>query len=569
MPIPNKIFDMGYEPFAKRDELRRSLAFSIVSGLCTYGNGNLLCDFSIGQREYSARELLIASLALSRRLAEFRGQGRVGIIIPPCRDAFVMNYACIFAGIVPVNLNFTLGRVAAESCVATSKIKTMFCTSYARDKIAKANPAFPWTDSVVDVDKILAEIPDSELNEISKDASLGADHIMRRYGMEKCGDSSSEGTLVFTSGSEGAPKAAILTERNIIANCLQVKLSRVFNDSDVLLANLPIFHSFGLLFEVWYMAIFGQRTVTLISPLDIKNNILAVRQKGVTAIIGSPTFFRAYLKHASPEDMKTLRAAIAGAEKTPEGFHEMWNEKFGDTYREGYGLTEASPVVGVNLPERNYGYFSTGSRRGSIGKLFPGIFQCGINRAADIIAAQTQRFLDCADNIAVRPAYKNADDPVQAPLRLSGMFQVPFLKCREKFDKQFRHQVVGCADPAVRARHETAKERFVRSVDDVDVTSVQLFEFPHLVIIAAGIFRPDDILHLQQFLHHPVDVDSAARMIGINQNGQAGIRSHILIKSRHLLHRISEIDRWKHRGYAVCSGIRGMTGQLQSLTSVN
>ena len=373
MPIPNKIFDMGYEPFAKRDELRRSLAFSIVSGLCTYGNGNLLCDFSIGQREYSARELLIASLALSRRLAEFRGQGRVGIIIPPCRDAFVMNYACIFAGIVPVNLNFTLGRVAAESCVATSKIKTMFCTSYARDKIAKANPAFPWTDSVVDVDKILAEIPDSELNEISKDASLGADHIMRRYGMEKCGDSSSEGTLVFTSGSEGAPKAAILTERNIIANCLQVKLSRVFNDSDVLLANLPIFHSFGLLFEVWYMAIFGQRTVTLISPLDIKNNILAVRQKGVTAIIGSPTFFRAYLKHASPEDMKTLRAAIAGAEKTPEGFHEMWNEKFGDTYREGYGLTEASPVVGVNLPERNYGYFSTGSRRGSIGKLFPGM----------------------------------------------------------------------------------------------------------------------------------------------------------------------------------------------------
>ena len=373
MPIPNKIFDMGYEPFAKRDELRRSLAFSIVSGLCTYGNGNLLCDFSIGQREYSARELLIASLALSRRLAEFRGQGRVGIIIPPCRDAFVMNYACIFAGIVPVNLNFTLGRVAAESCVATSKIKTMFCTSYARDKIAKANPAFPWTDSVVDVDKILAEIPDSELNEISKDASLGADHIMRRYGMEKCGDSSSEGTLVFTSGSEGAPKAAILTERNIIANCLQVKLSRVFNDSDVLLANLPIFHSFGLLFEVWYMAIFGQRTVTLISPLDIKNNILAVRQKGVTTIIGSPTFFRAYLKHASPEDMKTLRAAIAGAEKTPEGFHEMWNEKFGDTYREGYGLTEASPVVGVNLPERNYGYFSTGSRRGSIGKLFPGM----------------------------------------------------------------------------------------------------------------------------------------------------------------------------------------------------
>ena len=76
---------------------------------------------------------------------------------------------------------------------------------------------------------------------------------------------------------------------------------------------------------------------------------------------------------ASADDMKSLRKAIAGAEKTPKGFHEMWNESFGDTYREGYGLTEATPVVGVNLPDRDFGFFSTGSRKGSIGKLFPGM----------------------------------------------------------------------------------------------------------------------------------------------------------------------------------------------------
>lgn len=121
------------------------------------------------------------------------------------------------------------------------------------------------------------------------------------------------------------------------------------------------------------MAIHGQKTTTLQSPLDIKNNIRAVREMGLTAIIGSPTFFRAYIKHAAPEDMKTIRMAIAGAEKTPKGFHELWNEHFGDTYREGYGLTEASPVVGVNLKEADFGFFSTGTRKGSIGKLFPGM----------------------------------------------------------------------------------------------------------------------------------------------------------------------------------------------------
>ncbi len=369
----NKVFDMGYEAFAKRPELGESLAYSLVSGLCSAGEKEVLKDFPAGRRWYSAREILVSSLALSRRLAEFRGKGRIGIVIPPCRDAVVANCACVFAGVVPVNLNFTLGRVAAQACVSASNICAMLCASRTRGKITKANPSFPWTEPVFDVGTLEGEISGGELCGISEDVRMGSDRVADLYGIRREGGPADEGTLVFTSGSEGSPKAAVLTGRNIIANCLQVKLSRVFEDGDVLLANLPVFHSFGLLFEVWYLAMFGQKTVTLVSPLDIKNNIAAVKEEGVTAVIGSPTFLRAYLKRASASDMKTLRAAIAGAEKTPEGFHELWNEKFGDTYREGYGLTEASPVVGVNLPDGDFGYFSTGSRRGSIGKLFPGM----------------------------------------------------------------------------------------------------------------------------------------------------------------------------------------------------
>ena len=365
--------DMGFDVFEKRPELSQTLAYTLARGLCESTADWLLCDFSDGAKKYSAAEILAAAVALSRRINRAEIGKRAAVAIAPSYLAFVTNYACVFAGVNPININFTLGPVAAKSCLQTAKIETTFTAEYFKSKIDKANPQFPWSKSVVDVGKILSEIPAAEIDEIGNSVKLGADKFAEKFGIKKCGDNSAEATLVFTSGSEGSPKAAILTERNIIANCLQTKLIELFAEDDILLANLPIFHSFGLLFEAWYMAAHGQKTVTLHSPLDIKNNIRAVREMGLTAIIGSPTFFRAYIKHAKPEDMKTLRMAIAGAEKTPIGFHEIWNAAFGDTYREGYGLTEASPVVGVNTKTKDFGWFSTGTRKGSIGKLFPGM----------------------------------------------------------------------------------------------------------------------------------------------------------------------------------------------------
>ena len=366
------MLDMGFEQFNAHEEFSYTLAYSIARGLSSAGGEQLLCDFSTGT-QYTGNELLSLSLAIAKRLNKLPDK-RIGIVIPPSCFGLVCNYACILADKIPVNLNFTLGKAAADSCIKTAAIKTMVCTKPVREKISKANPNFSWSDNFIDIADLTSKIPQSELDEISANIKKGSDFLAQKYGFPKFAESDKkEATLVFTSGSEGAPKAAILTERNIIGNCLQTKISRVFESDDLLLANLPIFHSFGMLFEVWYLALQGQRTLTLISPLDIKNNIRAMREKRATCIIGSPTFFRAYLKYASADDMKSLRKAIAGAEKTPKGFHEMWNKSFGDTYREGYGLTEATPVVGVNLPDRDFGFFSTGSRKGSIGKLFPGM----------------------------------------------------------------------------------------------------------------------------------------------------------------------------------------------------
>ncbi len=360
---------MGFEEFEKLEELKWSLAYAIASGLYKKADEILLVDYTGGNKSYSARAILEYALALSEKLDALTSAKRIAIALPPSFASVAINFACIFAKKIPVNLNFTMGPSAAKSCIENSGADTIVTMEPMRKKIADANPAFPWTDKVFDLAEFFAQ-KDSRIS--TKDLSF--EDILKKYKIEKYADNKKEATLIFTSGSEGAPKAAILTERNLIANALQTKLNGVFKDDDVLLGNLPIFHSFGALFELWYMAIMGFKTIMLASPIDIKTNLHAMAEYKPSVMIGTPTFFRAYLRYANEDGVKNIRRIIAGAEKTPAGFDKAWDSVFGEgSYKEGYGLTEASPVVGVNTDEGDFGWYSTGTKAGSIGKLFPGM----------------------------------------------------------------------------------------------------------------------------------------------------------------------------------------------------
>ena len=361
------IFDMGYAEFEAKEELKFTLPYAIAKGLFDKRGEDILIDYTGGDKTYTGGVLLAYSLAVSKVLKAKIPSARAGLAMPPCAYAVIANYACAFAGITPINLNFTMGQTAAQSCLDTAEIKYVISSEAMRQKISAANPTFPWAENFIDIAEVVASVQ-------PEDISRGLEKILEDFGIEKFADNNREATLVFTSGSEGAPKGAVLTGRNIVANCLQTRLSNVFKPGDILVANLPVFHSFGLLFGVWALAINGVKTLMLASPIDIKANIRAIRKYRPQVLLGSPTFFRAYIRHAAKEDLQCLRMAIAGAEKTPEGFEELWNSTFNPgSYKEGYGLTETSPVAGVNLPAADYGWYSTGARKGSIGKLFVGM----------------------------------------------------------------------------------------------------------------------------------------------------------------------------------------------------
>src|SRR5437868_3886735 len=133
-----------------------------------------------------------------------------------------------------------------------------------------------------------------------------------------------EAGLLFTSGSSGEPKGVVLTHRNILANCAQVSSLSILPDSCVMLACLPIFHSFGFTVTLWYPLLRGLRVVTVPSPLETRKIIEAIRDEQVTVMLGAPTFVRPILKKAQPAELRSLDILVTGAEKLPDDLYRSF-----------------------------------------------------------------------------------------------------------------------------------------------------------------------------------------------------------------------------------------------------
>jgi acyl-[acyl-carrier-protein]-phospholipid O-acyltransferase/long-chain-fatty-acid--[acyl-carrier-protein] ligase len=186
-----------------------------------------------------------------------------------------------------------------------------------------------------------------------------------------------EASLLFTSGSTGDPKGAILSHRNIVGNVSQFRELLDAKKEDAILASLPFFHSFGSTVTLWYPLIEGVRIVTYPSPLEVAKNAALIEKYKLTLLLATPTFLRGYLRKAEPEQLRSLRLIITGAEKLPLDLAKAFEDKFHQHVFEGYGLTETSPVVSVNLPDpkpkRPGQPIQPASRPGSVGKMAPGI----------------------------------------------------------------------------------------------------------------------------------------------------------------------------------------------------
>ncbi len=272
---------------------------------------------------------------------------------------------CTFFGLsaydrIPVMLNFSVGAKNMVSMCKTATVKLVI-TSHTFIRTAKMEP-------VIDELKA-AGLNIFYLEDLRKYITL-ADKIgaFIRYKVKRVphkDGGSKKAVILFTSGSEGAPKAVVLSHANIISNIKQMSSIETINVTDTLFNALPMFHSFGLTVGTLFPLFEGSKLFLYPSPLHYRIIAEIVYEIGASIMLATDTFFRGYAKIAHPMDFHNIRFMYGGAEAIKPDTRNMWVERFGIRVMEAYGSTECSPVVTANNRIFN--------RFGSIGKLLPKI----------------------------------------------------------------------------------------------------------------------------------------------------------------------------------------------------
>ncbi len=361
--------------------LKESLGYNLLKGLKNHSSAKIADGSNDTERSYSV--ILGMALALADHIKEQTNKKRVAIILPPGTGGLVANLAVIFAGKIPVNLNFTASQEAIKSAIKQSDVDKYITA----DPFVRKVSDFPWpaVRDMIHVERILPQLKKSIKRWVIVSKIFPAAVIAKFAGIDKTGGDK-EAVLLFTSGSSGAPKGVPLTHTNLLSNICQFGTRLSLEGNSSILGCLPLFHSFGCTATLWFPIIEGINLVTYPSPLETKRLAELIEMHKVDFVLSTPTFLRGYMRRVKPEQFASVRLVVTGAEKLPLSLAESFHKKFNIMPQEGYGLTETSPATNFNIPT----LLTTSpepdihsSRNGTVGQFLPGIAVKVTNAATD------------------------------------------------------------------------------------------------------------------------------------------------------------------------------------------
>ncbi|MHB1422760.1 MAG: AMP-binding protein [Gemmataceae bacterium] len=302
--------------------------------------------------------MLTAALAMSRRFAALPS-ANVGLMMPSSVACDIALIALHLAGKLPIVLNWTTGPANLAHAARITEL-THVVTSRAF------------------IDRTDIEIKGVEylyLEKLRKDLSkfeLLRTLLMVRWLPGRVRkllpriSPDQPAVVLFTSGSEKAPKAVPLTHRNLISLFHSGILFLGFLHRDSILGFLPAFHSFGMSVTCLLPLLGGMRVVHHPDPTDAAALARKLGAYRTTILVGTPTFVNYIFERAQRADLTALRLIIVGAESCPPAVRQRCADLVPSaTLLEGYGITECSPVVSANSV--------TANRPGTLGKPLAGV----------------------------------------------------------------------------------------------------------------------------------------------------------------------------------------------------
>jgi acyl-[acyl-carrier-protein]-phospholipid O-acyltransferase/long-chain-fatty-acid--[acyl-carrier-protein] ligase len=312
------------------------------------------------QKKLSYSTLVLQSFVLGSAMAKQSKQGEyIGILLPTMVTSAVCFFALQAFGRIPALLNFSLGAHSLTAACKLAKIKTIYTSSAFVEQIQLENSITALKElgiTIVYLEEFKEKI--SVFNRIEGFFR----HIFSLPVPVKPEDPA---VVLFTSGSEGLPKGVVLSHQNLLANTYQLASCVDFSSHDHLFNALPIFHCFGLTAGMILPLSQGFGVFLYPSPLHYKMIPEWVRKAGATFFLATDTFLKGYANYTQLHHFEQVRGIFAGAEKVKEETIKTWKHTFETPIFEGYGMTEAAPVIAVNNHLRY--------KEGSVGCLLPGM----------------------------------------------------------------------------------------------------------------------------------------------------------------------------------------------------
>ena len=340
--------------------VRKPVFESFLDAISKHGRSRkIIEDQNLQARSYG--QVLKGSLAVSRWIRRYTARGEnVGILLPNVVPSVCAVLGLSAAARVPAIFNFTAGAAAVTSAAISANVRTVITSSKFIAQ-AKLEPVLEALEGyrILYLEDLRGELGLSDRLWLMAFAIWFPHAVIERSVM------SEPAVVLFTSGSEDRPKGVVLSHHAILSNVAQIRAVFDFSPRDRIFNPLPIYHAYSFTAGLVLSLVTGTPMLLYISPLKYRAIPELVYRSECTVLFGSSTFLSYYAQNAEPMDFRMLRCVISGGERLSDDVAKVWQTKFGLRIYEGYGTTEAAPVISLSTKE-NY-------RAGSVGCFLPGI----------------------------------------------------------------------------------------------------------------------------------------------------------------------------------------------------